>query len=141
MSPNQYQVIQDYLKGVKPIRVSEKDIEWKEFWGKSGVFGKYLVSKADGFPFSVTMKKFPKSEEIVKEGGYVVHAHPTLEIGFVIKGKMKVYFEDVGVIEAEEGSLIVQPPGLKHAAVSTGEDTVVVAINIPPADWEEQPKT
>ena len=141
MNSNQYQIIKDYLKGVKPIRVSEKDIEWKEFWGKSGVFGKYLVSKADGFPFSVTMKKFPKNEEIVKEGGYVVHAHPTLEIGFVIKGKMKVYFEDVGVIEAEEGSLIVQPPGLKHAAVSTSEDTVVVAINIPPADWEEQPKT
>ena len=141
MEQEQYQKMLDLLKEVKPIRVSEKDIKWEEFWGKSGVFGKYLVSKADDVPFSVTMKKFPKNEEIVREGGYVVHAHPTLEIGFVVKGKFKVYFEDVGVIEAEAGSLIVQPPGLKHAAVSSEEDTIVVAINIPPADWEEPAKT
>ena len=131
-------MIMDYFKGVKPFRVSEKDMEWKEAWGKSGVFGKNLVSKADGRPFSVTLKKFPKMKEIVKEGGYTVHAHPTLEIGFVVKGKGKTYFEDVGVIEIEEGSVLVQPPGLKHAAVSTEEETIIVAINIPPAEWEEQ---
>lgn len=131
-------MIMDYFKGVKPFRVSEKDMEWKEAWGKSGVFGKNLVSKADGLPFSVTLKKFPKMKEIVKEGGYAVHAHPTLEIGFVVKGKIKTYFEDVGVIEVGEGSLVVQPPGLKHAAVSTEEETVIIALNIPPAEWEEQ---
>jgi len=131
-------MIMDYFKGVKPIRVSEKDMEWKEAWGKSGVFGKSLVSKADGLPFSVTLKRFPVQKEIVKEGGYVVHAHPTLEIGYIVKGKMKAYFEDVGVIETDEGSLVVQPPGLKHAAVSTEEETIVVAINIPPAEWEEK---
>jgi len=131
-------MIMDYFKGVKPFRVSEKDMEWKEAWGKSGVFGKNLVSKADGLPFSVTLKKFPKMKEIVKEGGYAVHAHPTLEIGFVVKGKGKPYFEDVGVIEIDEGSVLVQPPGLKHAAVSTEEETIVVAINIPPAEWEEK---
>lgn len=131
-------IIMDYLKRVKPLRVSEKDIEWKEAWGKSGVFGKTLVSKADGLPFSVTLKKFPVQKKIVKEGGYTVHAHPTLEIGYIVKGKMKTYFEDVGVIETDEGSLVVQPPGLKHAAVSAEEETIVVAINIPPAEWEEQ---
>jgi len=134
----QEEIIIDYLKGVKPIRLSEKDFEWKEAWGKSGVFGKSLVSKADGLPFSVTLKKFPIQKEIVKEGGYVVHAHPTLEIGFIVKGKVKTYFEDVGVIEADEGTLLVQPPGLKHAAVSTDEETVIIAINIPPAEWEEK---
>jgi quercetin dioxygenase-like cupin family protein len=141
MKQEQYKKLVELLKDVKPIRVDGKKIPWKEFWGKSGVFGKYLVSKADGFPFSVTLKKFPKTEEIVKEGGYVVHAHPTLEIGIVVKGKFKVYFEDVGVIEADAGCLIVQPPGLKHAAVSSEEDTEVVAINIPPADWEESAKS
>lgn len=131
-------IITDYLKGVKPFRASAKDMEWKEVWGRSGVFGKTLVSKADGLPFSVTLKKFPIQKEIVKEGGYVVHAHPTLEIGYIVKGKMKTYFEDVGVIETNEGSLVVQPPGLEHAAVSTEEETIVVAINIPPAEWEEK---
>lgn len=131
-------IITDYLKGIKPLRVSEKDMEWKEAWGKSGVFGKTLVSKADGLPFSVTLKKFPVQKEMIKEGGYTVHAHPTLEIGFVVKGKMKTYFEDVGVIETDEGSLVVQPPGLKHGVVSTEEETIVVAINIPPAEWEEK---
>ena len=138
MSSNQYQAINNYLQGVKPLRVRGKDVDWKEHWGKSGVFGKSLVSKANGVPFSVTLKKFPKQEEIVREGGYVVHAHPTLEIGYVVKGRMKVYFEDVGVIEAEEGDVVVQPPGLEHAAVSTEEETMIVAINIPPADWEEK---
>jgi len=138
MSSNQYQAINNYLQGVKPLRVRGKDVTWKEHWGKSGVFGKSLVSKAAGVPFSVTLKKFPKQEEIVREGGYVVHAHPTLEIGYVVKGRMKVYFEDVGVIEAEEGDVVVQPPGLEHAAVSTEEETMIVAINIPPADWEEK---
>lgn len=131
------QILLDLLKGVKPIRISEKDLKWDEAWGKSGVFGKYLLSKVDGFPFSVTLKKFPKKNEIIKEGGYVIHAHPTLEIGYVIKGKAKIYFEDVGEIEVDEGTLVVQPPGLKHATVSTEEDTIVIAINIPPADWEE----
>ncbi len=138
MSSNQYQAINNYLQGVKPLRVRGKDVAWKEHWGKSGVFGKSLVSKVNGVPFSVTLKKFPKQEEIVREGGYVVHAHPTLEIGYVVKGRMKVYFEDVGVIEAEEGDVVVQPPGLEHAAVSTEEETMIVAINIPPADWEEK---
>lgn len=138
MNSNQYQVVTDYLRGVKPLRVRGKDIAWKEAWGKSGVFGKSLVSKVNGVPFSVTLKKFPKKEEIVSEGGYTVHAHPTLEIGFVVQGKMKVYFEDVGVIESEAGDVVVQPPGLKHAAVSTQDETIVVAINIPPADWEEK---
>ena len=138
MSRTRDETIMDYFKGVKPFRVSGKDMEWKEAWGKSGVFGKNLVSKADGLPFSVTLKKFPLQKEIIKEGGYTVHAHPTLEIGFVVRGKMKTYFEDVGVIETDEGSLVVQPPGLKHAAVSTEEETIVVAINIPPAEWEEQ---
>ena len=138
MSANQYEVITDYLKGVKPLRVRGKDVEWKEAWGKSGVFGKSLVSKADGLPFSVTLKKFPKRKAIVKEGGYVVHAHPTLEIGYIVAGKTKIYFEDVGVIKAEAGDVIVQPPGLKHAAVSAEEETIIVAINIPPADWEEK---
>ena len=137
MSPTRDEIIMDYLEGVKPLRVAEKDMEWKEAWGKSGVFGKTLVSKADGLPFSVTLKKFPIEKEIVKEGGYVVHAHPTLEIGYIVKGKMKIYFEDVGVIEANEGTLVVQPPGLKHGAVSTDEETIIVAINIPPAEWEE----
>lgn len=141
MSSNQYEAITDYLKGVKPLRVRGKDVAWKEAWGKSGVFGKNLVSRADGVPFSVTLKKFPKQEEIVKEGGYVIHAHPTLEIGYIVKGKVKIYFEDVGVIEAEAGDVVVQPPGLKHAAVSAEEETIIVAINIPPADWEEPPKT
>ncbi len=141
MNSDQYEIIKDYLKGVKPFRAAGKDMEWKEAWGKSGVFGKTLVSKADGLPFSVTLKKFPKQEEIVKEGGYTVHAHPSLEIGYVVKGKFKVYFEDVGVIEADEGSLVVQPPGLKHAIVSAEEETIIVAINIPPSDWEEKLKT
>ena len=138
MSQEQYKIVRDYLKGVKPFRVAGKDIEWKESWGKSGVFGKYLISKADGFPFSVTLKKFPKQEEIVREGGYVVHAHPTLEICYIVEGKAKIYFEDVGVIEADEESVIVQPPGLKHAVVSTDEETIIVSINIPPAEWEEK---
>ena len=137
----QYKKLVELLKGVKAIRVEGKKIPWKEYWGKSGVFGKYLVSKADGLPFSATVKRFPKKEEIVKEGGYVVHAHPTLEIGIVIKGKFKVYFEDAGVLEFTQGDLLVQPPGLKHAAVSSEEDTEVVAINIPPADWEEPAKS
>ena len=119
MSSEQYAALVDYLKGVKPFRAVGKEMEWKEAWGKSGVYGKTLVSKADGLPFSITLKKFPIEKEIVKEGGYTVHAHPTLEIGYVVKGKGKVYFEDVGVIEIEEGNLLVQPPGLKHAAVST----------------------
>jgi len=138
MSSNQYQAVTDYLQGVKPLRVSGKDVPWKEAWGKSGVFGKSLVSKADGTPFSVTLKKFPKQEEIVSADGYTVHAHPTLEIGFVVKGRVKIYFEDVGVIEAEAGDVVIQPPGLKHAAVSTEEETMIVAVNIPPADWEEK---
>ncbi len=136
----QYKKLMELLKDVKALRVDGNKIPWKEYWGKSGVFGKYLASKKDGLPFSVTVKKFPKKEEIVKEGGYVVHAHPTLEIGYVVKGRFKVYFEDSGVLEFSEGSLMVQPPGLKHAAVSSEEDTIVVALNIPPADWEEPAK-
>ena len=91
-----------YLKGVKPLRVSGKDMEWKAAWGKSGVFGKTLVSKADGLPFSVTLKRFPKMEEVVKEGGYTVHAHPTLEMGYTIKGKTKGYMEDLGVTDTSD---------------------------------------
>lgn len=34
MSANQYEVITDYLKGVKPLRVRGEDVEWKEAWGK-----------------------------------------------------------------------------------------------------------
>ena len=132
-----YTQLKELLKDVKAVRVEGKTITWKEHWGKSGVFGKYLVSKADNLPFSVAIKKFPKNEEIVKEDGYVVHAHPTLEICVVIKGRFKVYFEDAGVLEFTQGDLLVQPPGRKHAAVSSEEDTEVVSINIPPADWEE----
>lgn len=131
------EIIMDYLKGVKPKRVSAKDMEWSQAWGAE-VFGKKLVAKEEGLPFSVILKRFPKQKEVVKEGGYVVHAHPTLEIGFVTKGKFKVYFEDVGVIEVATGTLLVQPAGLKHAVVSVDEDSEILAINIPAAEWEEQ---
>jgi len=132
------QKLLELLKGVKPIRRIANDMEWKEAWGKSGVSEKILVSKADGLPFSVTLKKFPIQKEIVKEGGYTLHAHPTLQISYTIKGKGRSYFEDVGVVEIAEGTLLVQPVGLKHAVVSTDEETIVIAINIPAVVWEEQ---
>ncbi|GAJ21882.1 unnamed protein product [marine sediment metagenome] len=138
MDEKDKQELLDLLKDIKPLRRSAKDMEWKEAWGKSGVFGKNLVSKADGLPFSVVMKKFPIRKEIAKEGGYTIHAHPTLEIGYIIKGKAKSYFEDVGVIETGEGTLLVQPPGLKHGAVSVEEEKIVIAINIPAVEWDEQ---
>ena len=138
MDEKDKQELLDLLKDIKPLRRSAKDMEWEEAWGKSGVFGKTLVSKEDDLPFSVVMKKFPIRKEIVKEGGYTLHAHPTLQISYTIKGKGKSYFEDVGVIEIAEGTLLVQPVGLKHAVVSTDEETIVIAINIPAVEREEQ---
>lgn len=85
----------------------------------------------------MTLKKFPKKEQLVSKDGYKIHSHPTLEIGYVLKGKVNIYFEDIGEREFEEGDVVIQPPGLKHAAVSTDEDTIILAINIPPAEWEE----
>ena len=128
----------DYLKGVKRLRVSANDMEWKETFDNFKVFRKNLVTKADGLPFTVCLYKLPIHKEVVEKAGYVVHSHPTLEICYIVEGKMKTYFEDVGVIETNEGSLVVQPPGLKHAAVSAEEETIVLALNIPPDEWEEK---
>ena len=122
MSSNQYQAINNYLQGVKPLRVRGKDVDWKEHWGKSGVFGKSLVSKANGVPFSVTLKKFPKQDEIVREGGYVVHAHPTLEIGYVIKGRMnKFAFCIKSIFKVGPGEFPPYPKAL-HIPPAIGPD-------------------
>lgn len=138
MDEKDKQELLDLLKDIKPIRRSANDMEWKEAWGKSGLFGKILVSKADGLPFSIVMKKFPVRKEIVTEGGYTLHAHPTVEVGYCIRGKHKGYFEDIGVLEENEGQFIIQPVGLKHGVVSTDEETIVIAINIPAVEREEQ---
>lgn len=137
MDDNTFNTLKALLKDIKPLRISGKDVEWKKAWGKTGVMEKRLISKQNDLPFSLTLKKFPKAKELISEEGYKVHAHPALEIGYIIEGKIKIYFEDSGVKEFQKGDVVVQPAGLKHAAVSADEGTVILAFNIPPADWEE----
>lgn len=137
MNKSALKKLKTLLKDIRPYRIYGRDVKWKKAWGTAGVMEKRLVAKDSGLPFSLTLKRFPKRNALLSKRGYKVHSHPTLEIGYVLKGKVKIYFEDVGLKEFKEGDVVVQPPGLKHAAVSTDKETIILAFNIPPADWEE----
>jgi cupin superfamily acireductone dioxygenase involved in methionine salvage len=60
---------------------------------------KRLISKKNSLPFSLTLKKFPKTKELTSEEGYKIHAHPALEIGYIIEGRIIICFEDTDVKE------------------------------------------
>ena len=59
-----------------------------QYWGRRAeVYERRLLTKEAGFPASVPLRRIPAQEEAIREGGYSVHAHPTTEMGYVIRGK------------------------------------------------------
>jgi len=67
-------------------------------------------------------------------GGW--HAHDLdFQLVYVADGWMEVEYEDIGAVRLEKGSMVYQPPMIRHAEVAHSEDLVVVEV-VTPAEFE-----
>ena len=66
------------------------------------------------------------------------HSH-TLDFQMVyqIKGRARIYLEDIGEIRVEEGDAWYQAPGVRHEVLEYSEDWQVIEITMP-ADFPTQ---
>ena len=66
------------------------------------------------------------------------HSH-TLDFQMVyqIKGRARIYLEDIGEIRVEEGDAWYQAPGVRHEVLEYSEDWRVIEITMP-ADFPTQ---
>ena len=110
-----------------------EDREWIHAWGtKTNVAEKRYLTKEDGFPLSFLLRHIPAQKAVVSTEGYKLHSHPALEIGFMIRGGIRVYVEGLGEHEFLEGMIVRNPAGTKHAAIESMSDTMIAVVNIPP---------
>jgi len=63
-------------------------------------------------------------------GGY--HSHTLdFQMCYVLKGWMRVYFDDVGEVRYETGDAWYQPPSVKHDVLEYSDDLEVLEITMP----------
>ena len=67
-------------------------------------------------------------------GGFGWHKHVLdFQMYYVLKGWIEFDYEGVGVVRAEAGSCVNQPPGIRHAEVAHSDDLELIEITLPAA--------
>ncbi len=65
-------------------------------------------------------------------GGFGWHQHKLyFQMYYVLKGWVKFDYEGVGVVVAEAGSCVHQPPGIRHAELDHSDDLELIEITLP----------
>lgn len=68
--------------------------------------------------------------------GFGWHKHVLdFQMYYVLKGWIEFDYEGVGVVRAEAGSCVHQPPGIRHAEVAHSDDLELIEITLP-AEFE-----
>jgi quercetin dioxygenase-like cupin family protein len=83
-----------------------------------------------------------------REGGHAGfgwHKHVLeFQMYYVLKGWVEFDYEGVGIVRAEAGSCVNQPPGIRHAEIAHSDDLELIEITLP-AEFEtvdvEPPKS
>lgn len=66
--------------------------------------------------------------------GFGWHKHVLeFQMYYVLKGWIEFDYEGVGVVRAEAGSCVNQPPGIRHAEVAHSDDLELIEITLPAA--------
>jgi len=89
---------------------------------------KFILKKEDMGPASIRMLQ-------IKAGGeFPIEVHDESdEIGYLVIGKGRAFFEDTGEQEISPGSFWYVPKGSKHGFKRVDEDATLFCIHIPPA--------
>jgi quercetin dioxygenase-like cupin family protein len=67
-----------------------------------------------------------------RHGGFGWHQHQLdFQMYYVLKGWVKFDYEGVGVVVAEAGSCVHQPPGIRHAELDHSDDLELIEITLP----------
>ena len=67
-----------------------------------------------------------------QHGGFGWHQHKLdFQIYYVLKGWVRFDYEGVGVVIAEAGSCVHQPPGIRHAELDHSDDLELIEITLP----------
>jgi quercetin dioxygenase-like cupin family protein len=77
--------------------------------------------------------------------GFGWHKHVLeFQMYYVLKGWIEFDYEGAGVVRAEAGSCVHQPPGIRHAEMAHSDDLELIEITLP-AEFEtvdvDAPKT
>jgi len=65
-------------------------------------------------------------------GGFGWHRHHLdFQMYYVLRGWVKFDYEGVGVVTAEAGSCVHQPPGIRHAELDHSDDLELIEITLP----------
>jgi mannose-6-phosphate isomerase-like protein (cupin superfamily) len=77
--------------------------------------------------------------------GFGWHKHVLeFQMYYVLKGWVEFDYEGVGIVRAEAGSCVNQPPGIRHAEIAHSDDLELIEITLP-AEFEtvdvEPPKS
>ncbi len=68
--------------------------------------------------------------------GFGWHKHVLdFQMYYVLKGWIEFDYEGVGVVRAEAGSCVNQPPGIHHAEIAHSDDLELIEITLP-AEFE-----
>jgi quercetin dioxygenase-like cupin family protein len=68
--------------------------------------------------------------------GFGWHKHVLdFQMYYVLKGWIEFDYEGVGVVRAEAGTCVHQPPGIRHAEVAHSDDLELIEITLP-AEFE-----
>ena len=64
--------------------------------------------------------------------GFGWHKHVLeFQMFYVLKGWIEFDYEGVGVVRAEAGSCVNQPPGIRHAEIAHSDDLELIEITLP----------
>lgn len=68
--------------------------------------------------------------------GFGWHKHDLeFQMYYVLKGWIEFDYEGVGIVRAEAGSCVNQPPGIRHAEIAHSDDLELIEITLP-AEFE-----
>jgi quercetin dioxygenase-like cupin family protein len=68
------------------------------------------------------------------EAGFGWHKHVLeFQMYYVLKGWIEFDYEGVGIVRAEAGSCVNQPPEIRHAEVAHSDDLELIEITLPGA--------
>lgn len=66
------------------------------------------------------------------KAGFGWHKHVLeFQMYYVLKGWIEFDYEGVGVVRAEAGSCVNQPPGIRHAEMAHSDDLELIEITLP----------
>ena len=66
------------------------------------------------------------------EGPMGYHSHALdFQMNYLLKGRARLDFEDIGEIRVEAGDAWYQPPGIKHEVLEYSDDFEVIEITMP----------